>query len=261
MSDGLRVEALTVVRGGTRIVDAVDLAVPTGSVTALVGPNGAGKSTLLRGLAGLLPATGTVSFEDSDVLRASRRERARTLALVEQDARADIGVTVRQAVDLGRTPHRSLWGLDGWSADESLHVEAVETAMKRAGIDAFADRDLASLSGGEAQRVHLARALAQEPRVLVLDEPTNHLDIAAQLQTLGLVRELAADGITVLAALHDLNLAAAFCDQVVVLAGGVVQAAGTPEAVLTRELIGTTYGVEVDVLRHPRSGRPLIAYA
>ncbi|WP_300678711.1 ATP-binding cassette domain-containing protein [Nocardioides sp.] len=257
---GLHVVDLTVERAGRRIVDAASLSAEPGTVTALVGPNGAGKSTLLRGLAGLLPATGTVLFGGEDVLAMPRRRRARLLALVEQDARADIGVTVRQAVDLGRTPHRSLWGFDGL-AGATGQDDAVETAMKRAGVDAFAERELGSLSGGEAQRVHLARALAQEPQVLFLDEPTNHLDIAAQLQTLTLVRELAADGITVVAALHDLNLAASFCDQVVVLADGVVRAAGSPETVLTRELIGTTYGVEVDVLSHPRTGRPLIAYA
>ena len=251
---------LTVERGGHRIVDGVDLTAPLGSVTAVIGPNGAGKSTLLRGLTGLLPARGSVVFEGQDVVAMSRRQRARTVAMVEQEARAEIGVTVAQAVDLGRTPHRSLWGLDGWGGDEHAHRGAVDNALKRAGVEAFIDRDLGSLSGGEAQRVHLARALAQEPQVLVLDEPTNHLDIAAQLHTLGLVQELAASGITVLAALHDLNLAASFCDQIVVLAHGRVRAAGSPAAVLTPELIRSTYGVEVDVVAHPRTGRPLIAY-
>ncbi|MGN0063526.1 MAG: heme ABC transporter ATP-binding protein [Nocardioides sp.] len=253
----LEVEGVSVDLGGRRIVDDVAFSVPAGSVVALVGPNGAGKSTLLRGMAGALPAPGgRVVLDGVDLTALGRRERARRVALVEQDARSEFSLSVRQAVELGRTPHRSLWGFEGPG-----DPDAVSQAMKRAEADEFEGRSVGALSGGEQQRVHLARALAQEPQLLMLDEPTNHLDVRAQLRTLSLLRDLAATGTTVLAALHDLNLAAAYCDHVVVLAGGRVAAAGEVAAVLVPEVIEETYGVVADVLTHPRTGRPLIAFS
>jgi len=252
----LQVHAITADVGGSRILDEVTFAAPAGRVTALVGPNGAGKSTLLRVLAGTQKAQGEVHFGGVDLLALPRRERARTLALVEQDVRSEFALTVRQAVELGRTPHQSTWS---WGAERD--DTAVDAAMERAGAAEFAARQLGTLSGGERQRVQLARALAQEPRLLLLDEPTNHLDVRAQLHTLTLLRELAATGLTVVAALHDLNLAAEFCDHVVVLARGRIEACGETTATLSAELIGSTYGVAADVLTHPRSGRPLIAFS
>ncbi len=254
--NGLQVEGLTLSLGGREVVREVSLDVAPGSVVALVGPNGAGKSTLLRGVAGVLPAhRGRVHLDGEDLLAMRGRARARLLALVEQEVRTEFAVTVRQAVELGRTPHRSLWGLNAVG-----DTDAVAEALKRADAEQFADRVVGDLSGGEQQRVHLARALAQEPRLLLLDEPTNHLDVRAQLHTLGLLRELAAGGVAVLAALHDLNLAASFCDRVVVLADGRVQAAGPVAEVLTADLVGEVYGVQATVLPHPRTGRPLIAF-
>nr|WP_235737870.1 heme ABC transporter ATP-binding protein [Nocardioides alcanivorans] len=253
----LQVHAITADVGGARILDEVTFAAPVGQVTALVGPNGAGKSTLLRVLAGTQKATqGGVNFEGIDLLSMPRKQRARTLALVEQDVHSEFSLTVRQAVELGRTPHQSAfsWGNEH---DEA----AVDAAMQRADALEFSHRQLGTLSGGERQRVQLARALAQEPRLLLLDEPTNHLDVRAQLRTLSLLRDLADTGITVVAALHDLNLAAEFCDHVVVLTGGRIAACGETTATLSAELIGTTYGVSADVLTHPRSGRPLIAFS
>jgi iron complex transport system ATP-binding protein len=188
-----------------------------------------------------------------------RRRRARTLALVEQDATTDLPVTVLDAVLLGRTPHRGM--LAGPSDADRLVARG---ALERAGALHLADRDISTLSGGERQRVHMARALAQEPRVLLLDEPTNHLDVGAQLATMRLVRSLAADGVTVLAALHDLSLAAATCDHVVLLApgsdGGHVAAAGPVEQVLVPDVVDPVYGVRTTVLRHPRTGRPVLTF-
>ena len=164
-----------------------------------------------------------------------------------------------------RSPRSSPSGAPRTSAPSPVRASATARSsaarLEDAGLLDLADRDYGSLSGGERQRVNLARALAQEPELLLLDEPTNHLDIRAQLTMLGLVRELARGGLTVLAALHDLSLAAAYADHVVVLAEGRVVAAGDPHEVLTPELIRDVWGVEASVIEHPATGRPLIAYA
>jgi iron complex transport system ATP-binding protein len=232
---------------GVPILDGVDAQVPAQAVTAVVGPNGAGKSTLLRALVGALPAGGAVMLDGTDLSRLARRERARRIALVEQDSSAPVSRGVLDVVLLGRTPHRPRWG-----SDSASDVEVAAAALARAGASQLADRDFATLSGGERQRVHLARALAQQPEVLLLDEPTNHLDVAAQLDVLALARELAADGVAVLAALHDLNHALLHADQVVVMSRGRVVAAGPPAGVLTGELVSEVYGVAAERVRAGR---------
>ena len=229
--------------------------VPSGALTALVGPNGAGKSSLMRALAGATPADGArVLLDGVDLLALKRRERARRVALVEQELRAEFALSVRQVVELGRIPHESGWAVV--APDASV----VDAAMETAGVAGFADRLLGTLSGGEQQRVQMARALAQEPDLLLLDEPTNHLDVRAQQEALQLLRRVVDAGTTVVAALHDLNLAAAWCDHVVVLADGAVQAVGPVTEVLTADLVRETYGVEADVMAHPRTGRPLVVF-
>ncbi|MFZ2964849.1 MAG: ATP-binding cassette domain-containing protein [Rhodoglobus sp.] len=251
----LEASRVSVSADGTLIIDAVDCTVPSGSLTALVGPNGAGKSTLLRALAAVhKPDAGTVAFDGTDLLAAPRRERARTLAFVEQDIATDTAMTVADVVALGRMPHQSLFG------DDPLDAAAI-VAGSLASVDmgAFAAREFGSLSGGERQRVMLARALAQQPRLLLLDEPTNHLDIHAQLAVLGLLGRLAADGITVVAALHDLSLAATYADHVIVLREGRVVAAGPTAATLRPPLIREVYRVEATVLENPVTRRPVIA--
>ncbi|QIK83203.1 ABC transporter ATP-binding protein [Sanguibacter sp. HDW7] len=239
---------------GRRIVDDVSFRAPAGAITGLLGPNGSGKSSLLRLVAGVTRAeAGTTTFDEADLATLGRRERARVAAFVEQDASADRSLTVADAVELGRLPHR------GWFAAPSTEDEAaVSTALARAGALDLADRDLGTLSGGERQRAHVARALAQEPRLLLLDEPTNHLDVAAQRELLTLLAGLADDGTTVLTALHDLTLAAAWCDHVVVLDGGRVVAEGPVEEVLVPDVVEAVWGVRPDVLTHPRTGRPLL---
>ncbi|MCF4122869.1 ATP-binding cassette domain-containing protein [Antribacter sp. KLBMP9083] len=245
---------------GRLILDGVDCTAPPGAVTGLLGPNGSGKSTLLRVIAAVQPAgSGTgepgVRFGGEDLAALSRRRRARVLALVEQDATTDLPVSVLDAVLLGRIPHRSLLAGDS-AADRDVAQQALATA----GALELAGRAVATLSGGERQRVHMARALAQRPRLLLLDEPTNHLDIAAQLHAMRVLRSLADDGVTVLAALHDLNLAAATCDHVVLLSGGRVAAAGAVADVLVPEVIEPVYGVRCEVLTHPRTGRPVLTF-
>jgi len=237
--------------GGRWVVDGIDATPPTGHLTGLLGPNGAGKTTLLRLVAGLLPPEkGAVLVDDAPVHELSRRTRARRIALLEQESTSTVPLTVREVVSLGRIPYRSLWGTD---PDDG----AVDRALVSAQADHLAERPWSSLSGGERQRVQIARALAQEPELLLLDEPTNHLDISAQLSLLAFVRDL---GTTTVAALHDLNLAAAFCEHVLVLADGRLAAAGHPREVLTPALLRQVYGVEAEILEHPRTGRPVIAF-
>ncbi|HEV7813027.1 MAG TPA: ATP-binding cassette domain-containing protein [Leifsonia sp.] len=248
---------ISVVLGGRTVVDDVRAEFSSGLVTAILGPNGAGKSSLLRVLAGVdRPASGGVSWEHEDWFALSRRDRAREAALVEQDAQAELPLTVRMAVTLGRTPHASVFA---GPAPEDAAI--IDDALADVGITAFADRQISTLSGGERQRAHLARALAQQPRLLFLDEPTNHLDVGAQLATLALVRRLAqANDLAVVTALHDLNLAVTFADRVVVLDEGRVAAAGHPIEVLTPELIESVWGVSATVLAHPRTGSPVIVF-
>ena len=254
---GLTARTLGATANGTRILDRIDADFPSGSVTAIVGPNGAGKSTLIRILAGVdRPSTGRLEWEGSDWFGISRRGRARVAALLEQDSVAELPLTVRMAVSLGRTPHAEFL-----AGPTRRDADVTEESILRAGVAAFADRQIGTLSGGERQRVHLARALAQEPRLLLLDEPTNHLDVNAQLRTLALVRDLAhTGGLAVVAALHDLNLAMAFADHVLVLDGGRLEAAGTPRQVLTPTLMARVWGVSAVVMEHPLSGSPVIAF-
>jgi iron complex transport system ATP-binding protein len=257
-SDSLVARGITVTIDTSTLVDAVDITVRPGHLTALIGPNGAGKSTLIRTLAGVArPTRGTVHWRGTAWSDIPRRDRARTLALVEQDAHAELPLTVEAVVGLGRTPHRTMFATD--SAEDHA---AVRAAMDEAGVSEFAQRQFDSLSGGERQRVHFARALAQEPSLLLLDEPTNHLDVHAQLDALTLVHGLTRGrGVAALAALHDLNLAAAYADDIVVLAAGRVVATGSPAAVLTADILREVYRVEATILDHPVTGRPLIAYS
>jgi iron complex transport system ATP-binding protein len=256
-TDGLRVDRVHFARGRRLIIDDVDCTVPVGRVGALLGPNGAGKSTLLHLIAGVERAdAGTARFGDRDLAEMRRRDRARVIALAEQDVQDAPGLRVAEVVALGRTPY-----LGAFAGPGELDRAVVLRCIEDAGLVELADREYASLSGGERQRVNIARALAQEPELLLLDEPTNHLDVRAQLVMLRLLRELAHGGLTVLAALHDLSLASGYADHVIVLANGRVVAAGEPRAVLTPELIRVVWGVEAVVLEHPVSGRPLIAFS
>ena len=262
--EGLASERVSWEISGRLILDDVGVLAPAGAVTGLLGPNGSGKSTLLRVLAGVQQAGHTAppsdagpatTFDGADLSALPRRERARVLALVEQDAGTDLPLSVLDAVLLGRIPHRSLL-----AGDSDADRAAARAALETAGAKELADREVGTLSGGERQRVHMARALAQEPRLLLLDEPTNHLDIAAQLHAMRVLRDLAADGVTVVAALHDLNLAASTCDHLVLLDHGRVVAAGPVGEVLVPEVLEPVYGVRVDVLAHPRTGRPVLSF-
>ncbi len=238
--------------GGRMIVDGVTLEAAPGRVLGLIGPNGSGKSSLLRLLCRLRNvASGVVTLDGNDIAGVPRRELARRLAFVEQQATTEIQLSVCDVVRLGRTPHRA--ALASWNETDEA---AVNEALARVGLTERHDQFWHTLSGGERQRVHIARALAQEPSELILDEPTNHLDIQHQLSILSLVRRL---GITCIMALHDLNLAAMFCDEIALLHEGRLQASGPPEEVLNAETIQRIFGVAVSI-RSGGTGRRHIEY-
>lgn len=239
--------------GGTLIVDGVDVSVPAGSTLGLLGPNGSGKSSLLRLLAGLRrPSGGAVLLDGIPLGDWSRRALARRIAVVEQQVGTEVDLTVAEVVALGRTPHRGTWGVPS-AEDAQVVVEILE----HTGLTALADRRWVTLSGGERQRTQIARALAQRPEELLLDEPTNHLDVAHQFELLELVRQLP---LTCVVALHDLNLAAMFCDSLLVLSGGRVLAAGSPSEVLTEELVREVYGVRCAITPAEPYGHPHVRF-
>lgn len=252
----LLVRNLTARRGGRSILSDIAFTAPHAAITGLIGPNGAGKSTLLAALLGLLPATGSAAFAGHDLPSMPRRERARLAALVEQSAATEERLTVRDVVALGRIPFQSALSAAGGATDQAI----IAAALNETGMSAFAARRFDTLSGGEQQRVHIARALAQEPRLLVLDEPSSHLDIGAQLHLLALLRRRAGAGTIILLALHDLNLATRSCDHLVLLAAGRVLAEGPPASVLTPDLLHRAYGVRARLVPDPVSGRALIVY-
>ena len=245
----LRTEALSY---GTRL-RAVDVHARPGETVGLVGPNGSGKTTLLRCVYGTLrPTSGRALLDGDDLHALTPRARARRIATVPQDASTEFELTVRELVALGRSPHKRFW--EGDTGDD---LERAEAALARVGIADLAQRPYPGLSGGERQRALVARALVQDPALLVLDEPTNHLDIRYQLEVLSLVRDL---GTTNLLALHDLNLAAAYCDRLYVLQDGRIVTHGPPAEVLTPGLLAGVYGVDAEVVPHPVTGTPTVLY-
>jgi iron complex transport system ATP-binding protein len=253
MTAGLGADRVAWTAAGTLILDGVSIAPRPGAVTGLLGPNGSGKSTLLRLLAGVLaPSAGVVSLDGEPLAGVARRAAARRIALVQQQSDTQVELTVGDVVRLGRIPHRR-----AWSAASAADERAVAAALERSGLADRAGRLWRTLSGGERQRVQIARALAQEPRELLLDEPTNHLDIQHQLELLDLVRGL---DLTCVVALHDLNLAAAYCDELVVLREGRVVAAGAPAKVLTEELVADVYGVRARITHPDPDGVPHIRF-
>ncbi len=230
-----------------RLLDRVSLSAERGEFVGLVGPNGAGKTTLLRTVSGLLRSNeGSVWLEGQDIARLTAKEVARVLAMVPQLAPYTYGFTALEVVMMGRYPHMGRFQVEG-----AAEREAALDAMGHTRVEAFADREVTTLSGGERQRVFVARALAQQPRVLLLDEPTSNLDIQYQLQVMELVRKLTRSGLTAIAAMHDLSLVARFCDRLVLLHQGQVLAEGVPCEVLTPGNIEKAFAVRSLVYTDP----------
>ena len=249
----VEVSQVTFAYGRQAVLRDVSFSVAPGELVALCGPNGAGKSTLLRLLLGLhAPSSGGVTLAGTPVAALSRRQIARQAALLPQDAPADVPLSVREAVALGRLPH-----LGRLRPETAADAAAVARALAATDTTALAERPIAELSGGERHRVHLARALAQEAPLLLLDEPIAGLDVAHQLAAMDLLRTTVDAGRAVVVALHDLALAARRCDRMLLLADGGLFADARPADVLTRETLARVFGVHADIRLDP-SGRPII---
>jgi iron complex transport system ATP-binding protein len=245
----LTLERVAIARGGRVLLRDLSLAL-AGGVVALIGPNGVGKTSLLRAMAGMLaPSSGTIALDGRPVGTLEPRERARRIALVDPAEPVLAALTVSDAVAAARFPHHRWWEWEATPADET----AVDDALERTGLSAFRARELGTLSAGERQRVWIALAIAQHADIVLLDEPTSHLDLKASVETLVLVRELAASGALVIAVLHQLEEAAAFADRVIVVGEGGIIADGSPASALTSETIERAFGVAVTV-EHRSSG-------
>ena len=243
-------DRVSITLGGTRVVDTFSLEIEDGRWVGLIGPNGAGKTTIARAVAGLVPYEGSVRLWGEEVSRLSRRDVAKRIAVVPQNPLIPPDMTVVDYVLLGRTPHIGYAASPG-TAD----VVASFAALHRLEITSMARRRLGTLSGGECQRAVLARALAQEPRLVLLDEPTSALDVGAQQQVLELVSMLREeDGLTVLSAMHDLTLTAQYADELVLVDQGREVARGDATDVLTEELVARHYGASVRVITDPGQG-------
>ncbi|MFX0567538.1 ABC transporter ATP-binding protein [Kosakonia cowanii] len=226
------------------IVNDVSLAVARGETVGLLGPNGSGKSSLLRVLAGLRrPHKGRVLLDGQNLHRLPKKQLARRVAFVEQHGMTDANMRVRDVVKLGRIPHHSPFS--SWSTEDD---ETISAALARVDMLEKSQQGWLTLSGGERQRVHIARALAQMPSEILLDEPTNHLDIHHQLQLMKLISELP---VTSIVAIHDLNHALMFCDSLIVMQHGTVVASGTPQAILTEDLLWEVFRVKAKITPSP----------
>ncbi|MFU8868026.1 heme ABC transporter ATP-binding protein [Natronococcus sp.] len=255
-TDGARVEVdgVGLSLGDTDVLEDVSVAAEPGEFVGLVGPNGAGKTTLLRAMSGALePARGAVTVDGAPLHERSSKAASRLVAVVPQDTHLSFSFDVRTVVEMGRYPHRSRF-----SPPDKADRAAVDRALERTRTAQFADRPIDEISGGERQRVVLARAIAQQTPVLLLDEPTASLDVTHQVETLELVREVVAEGRTAVAAIHDLDLAARYCDRLVVLSDGTVLESGTPESVLTRDTLAAAFDATAAVTANPVTGTPTV---
>lgn len=249
----LILENISVQLGDRTIIEDISLAVAKGEFVGIIGPNGSGKSTLLRTIYRVIqPTAGTIWLDGQNIRSIKPAESAKKMGVVGQFNSINFDFTVFDMVMMGRTPHKSLLSSDT-PADYAIAMDAIE----KVGMAKHAHRSFATLSGGEKQRIILARALAQQPQLLILDEPTNHLDIKYQLQLLAIVKSL---GIGVLAALHDLNLAAMYCHKLYVLQEGNIIASGVPSKILTPELVRAVYDIDCEIHENPYTGHLGITY-
>jgi iron complex transport system ATP-binding protein len=237
----------------TSIIQDISIHIKDGQFVGIIGPNGSGKSTLLKIASRILkPNAGVVRLDGQHLYELSPKKAAQEMAVVSQETDLTFDFSVQEIVLMGRHPHKGFFQSD---TDEDLRI--VNEALERVGMQGYEERSFMSLSGGEKQRVLIARALAQQAKLIILDEPTNHLDIRHQLQLMDLVKKL---NVTVLAALHDLNLASNYCDYLYVIQNGQVVMSGTPENVLTKDRIREVFGVETEIIIHPVTKKPHITF-
>ena len=241
--------------GDVAVLQALDLEVPEGSFFIVIGPNGSGKTTLMKAIAGIIKIDrGKIKIKDRRISTYSRKSLARVIAYVPQMSQIDFPFTVKEVVLLGRAPHLGLLGI---TADKDTAL--AEEAMNFTGIGHLADRRLDQLSGGECQRVFIARAICQEPEVMLLDEPTASLDLAHQVRVMDLMHRLKnAKGVTVVMVSHDVNLAAMYGDRILLMKGGQGVGLGSPQEVLTRDLLENAYGCNLLIDQNPLGEFPRI---
>ena len=250
----LEVAGLTRAYGEFHALKNISWSVDEGTWWGIIGPNGSGKSTLLHLLSGVdQPTSGNVHIYGKKVGSYSRKELSRLIAVLQQEGLPPVGYTVREVVEMGRFPHQDWLG-----REKGVDVEAItDRVLERLGLTTLADRALDRLSGGQRQRVALAKVMVQEPRILLLDEPTTYLDLRYQLEFMELLADWRQEtGVTIIAVLHDLNLTAQFCEDLLVLKDGMVEGLGASSKLLTEDRIRRVYGVEPVMLPHPDSGVP-----
>ncbi|PZM16296.1 ABC transporter ATP-binding protein [Rhizobium tubonense] len=254
VSNLLELSGVDYFAGSKHILSAIDLTVDAGMIYGLVGPNGSGKSTLLKLIARQIePMSGTIRLDSKPLDAWGNRAFARNVAYMPQFTPATDGMSVRELVSLGRFPWHGTLGRFG-AEDRRM----VDEAISRTDLVHFSDRNVSSMSGGERQRAWIAMMLAQNARCLLLDEPTSALDLAHQASILSLVRSLTHErGLTVIVVLHDVNLAARYCDRIIALSKGSITAQGTPHAIMTAETLQTIFGVEMGVFSHPARREPV----
>lgn len=251
----IKVEHLSQSFKEQQVLENISFEIKQGEFFGIIGPNGSGKSTLLRLISGIDPVkNGSVDLGGRLVSSYSRKELARWLAVLQQDALPPVGFTVREVVEMGRYPFQN------WLGEESADAEGlIDRIVRKLHLEPLIDRTIERLSGGERQRVALAKVMAQQPQLLMLDEPTTFLDIGYQVQMMDYIKEWQRESdLTVVAVLHDLNLAAQYCTRLMVIHNGELAAIGTPDEIITSGLISKVYGTEPIVLQHPVNDAPQI---
>lgn len=247
----LKVEKLTYDIGGTRILKDITFDVEENTFVGVIGPNGSGKSTMLKSIYGVnKPSGGNIYFEGEDLLKISSKDRAKKIAVLAQESGGQFDFSVQQVVEMGRYPHKNT--LENYSKHDLEIVDRVLYEMK---LDNYRERSFNTLSGGEKQRVLIARLLVQESKFIILDEPTNHLDIGHQIEIMNIIKKM---GVTVLSAIHDMNMAAIYCDKLVIMKKGEVITQGSVEETLTSEMLKDLFNVDAEI--HDLKGRKHVIY-
>jgi len=247
----LQVENLTYDIGGTRILKGITFDVEENTFVGVIGPNGSGKSTMLKSIYGVnRPSGGNIYFEGENLLEVSGKDRAKKIAVLAQESGGQFDFSVQQVVEMGRYPHKDT--LENYSKHD---LEIVDRVLREMKLDNYRERSFNTLSGGEKQRVLIARLLVQESKFIILDEPTNHLDIGYQIEIMNIIKKM---GVTVLSAIHDMNMAAIYCDKLVIMKNGEVVTQGSVEETLTSEMLKNLFNVDAEI--HDLKGRKHVIY-